>query len=1224
MPIPLFGKLVKGFDGTDGIADAADIQVDNAAFSKVLDGAGPNTQAMLAQLNGLDLLTGATLVNNVVTFTRQGQADLTLTFPVDPTGNQRSTRPLNLFFGAITVTGTNFNDFSNRNSVYAATTDQRVNFLLPLEADIPGYPVAFELTNLAGTARFESGATPTNTVVIDTQGGDTTEIENPAGSQVQFAELHRGDIALVTKAGAGQNWIVQEGATDPRSSILPDGLFTLNSRAINVSGSAIQGLALYTPQEGDAFVVSNGGSGFGGDPINAGDVMVAKVDGPSITINSGNEDWLVIRDVSETLLSLTEMRFLTQVTETESTAGETRVDDAVLWSLATRPVTDPGVGAGSVGRITFSAEELNRVFLVAVPTGTTPSDLRLRTVTPAGVAIFEENFTNGFIDYSSVIADAGGRRYYLFGTSTTVETRTNFATNAGYEIFQADKTRRYTFSSLVDATTNVNNLPVSRLDAATRAAIGHATALTGRDFEVLDEMEVSETPTDLLNATGLFWKAGDVSRTITDYTAFDQGTGIPPLAVHTLAITFLVPAGSSTVALRRVDVPSTTATATYISTFSSDDGSGNRVTYDAYSATLPAAVNVTTERWQITGAGTQYVLSGVDSNFKVHRTNLDPTLLNELDGHGAALPQVLTQFVHDLTDTSTGVTTTWTANPSQPISSTLTRVAAAFWAENRQTATGNFFTDVSPAINVTGFSLGDVFYYPNGGTDPNNRAWPGAQSFAYQDNVRLENASGSTPILDDYNKIIAFDYRLTRQLVGTEAYNILRLGDVNDEPLLQINVTDGLVARFGRGDGGATSRTTREFLQVANPHWHTVVGETFNEEAEIIIPDDATGQFVFSVDLHLRNNDNDAGIVTHEFTIADVGVSGGITPTPQVFSFTDPVDNLSVTFSYEHANTDIAGVTRRIVLMEASLSNAAFFYDISAYQSVTVNWNLPMTYASESVNAGDPFDSGGIYDPSRYTTRQANTTDRILMMVIPVGGSVGAGGTNPEMGLRIIVDGELEGDTANDHIVSLGRHQADFDFSDIRFGQGNSPIMISHIQVYDYDKNNPPSENDLVTLYHGINPTPGLGNLGFDYFWPPGIAGADRYQIAAELVLQSQMGNPLTGIEQALINANGVRVDTLYDTDLSTTAASLTFPGAGLAAVSDYDWLLVGVFHSSVRYDRMIRGIDNTSFYLWENGSTDINLVVNAAGTQVNLSSDPGTTAAVFIQGIKLQTSVVT
>ncbi len=233
-------------------------------------------------------------------------------------------------------------------------------------------------------------------------------------------------------------------------------------------------------------------------------------------------------------------------------------------------------------------------------------------------------------------------------------------------------------------------------------------------------------------------------------------------------------------------------------------------------------------------------------------------------------------------------------------------------------------------------------------------------------------------------------------------------------------------------------------------------------------------------------------------------------------------------------------------------------------------------------------------------------------------GGGGVGITNDQIGyfagMRVIVDGQHETIGAGaDQIIPLGRHIGDFDFSDLRFGQGSAKFALAHIQVYDYSKINPPSASELLTLYNGRAALPDLGNLGFGYFDPPGTAGVEKFELAGKLILQDD-DNTKVDIVKALQDANGWRTDDLLSgAALTTTASALTLPTA-ITDIKDFDFLHVTTTISSVVHSRLISGDAGT----YSLGS--VNLVLTA--TTAALSS--GTGSASTIKGIRLQSSVPT
>ena len=1233
MPIPLFGKLLKAFTGTGGIADAINLEVNQDDLKANLDGLANNVQAQFEAIDDFSLLSGASVPSGrTLVITRVSGADISIDLPAAQIA-PADTRALNVFFGAVTVTAANRDSFIGRNSVYAARADARVNFLLPLEADIASYPVLIEISNFGGTARFDTGAAPTNTVVIDTQVADTTAIETAAGTPQEFIEVHRGDVAVLTKAGAGQNWVSAETSADPRSAILPEGLFNLNSRTINVAGATILGLSLFTPSEGDAFTVNAGGTGFGfAREVKTNDVLVALVDNPSLVINGSNDDWLHIVNATNSVIPLAEARFLGQVQEGEATVGASVITDVYFWLVTPAPVADPGIGTGDLTTLE-NATDITKFLVVAVPTASVPANLLVRIFSTIDDSLISETpFENVFTDYSGTIADVGGRQFYIWG-DTVAGDPFSITSKIKVQIWEEQTQKQYTFKNQVNVNTNVTSVADSKLTNYARLAIGNSLEPDGDDYAKIHDLEATFQDDDLIvdaDVGDLLWKVGGPSASGTDYEAFTQTDGIPAQVGTATPVTILVPAGSSSLVLRKVASPGTTATLTFIATFQATVANDRRA-YDAYSASLPAQVAVVGHTWQVAGTRRKYVLSGAESTFKIHRANLDGGLEQELDNHGAPLPTVLDQLAGKLSDTTDASPTAWTVDASPTIDKPLTRVAAALWIENRQAFTGNFFADVTPAINVTGFSTINVFYYstPAEALTPSN-PFPGAQSFIFHDNIRLENASGSTPIVDDWNKIIAFDYRLTRRLIRNERFNILRIGDTNHEPLIQtigpnsVGESGGLVLRTGVPGGAAQSRTIREFLQVDNSQWRfTIAEDPLNEDAEIIIPDDETGTITVTIDVRAYNNDNDIGVHTESYTITDVGVDQGF--GARQYSWTSPTLNVDFTVSYDAVNDDLS-FSRRILDVSATLTNPAFHYQISAHIDTTVNWTQPTTYNDLAIDAGNPFDSNGIYDPSRYTTSQGNQSNRILAMIVPVGGTTSTG--NLEMGMRLIVDGEREGDTAGDGIIPLGRHVADFDFSDLRFGQGSSQNVISHIQVYDYDKTNPPTEADLLALYCCRNPLTTLGTLGFGMFDPPGHATVEDFLLSAKLRVQSSMGGQITDAEQAFQNAAGAVVrDVLFDASLQGSGGALTaftFP-AGVTKFGDYSWVTVDALIGGDYYSRTINPRDGGIYPFSEEAALATNrttLVVNGDGDQFR-HTQTSLTVPIQIVGYRLQDAVV-
>lgn len=996
--------------------------------------------------------------------------------------------PLNTFTGSVTITSSNFSDFFRHNNLYVRNTDARVNFLLPLESAITEYPAVFVVSNLGGTARFDSGIAPTNTVVIDTQAGDASVIRRTTatGTIVNFEEAHRGDVVEITKSGAGAPWVVVSSSTDPRSQLLPNGVFNLNSRMISFSGTNIRGLDLYTPIQGDAFEVTNSTDAFG-FTVSAKDVLVALKDSPNLSVSSSNEDWLRLSNASNFPLTTDEIRFLAQVTESTQkkytkvlfTNSITNTDFwispyALDHDPFVNPSTDPNnpQSGQTVEYIGGDEQKLNgndfksdslRIhnILYFGITGPTTVDDRL---------YIEYRDTDSTLikryklsdDFRTIDIDPGNvnptYRHFVLNINQGSDnlSEINYYPGQTLNAVISEDVRGYGLSDQINATSNVSNLSRSQLSTTAQALINNEGDLSGDQVAKLNGLETTTSPGTIDNSFIIYVKDIDPSPSndLSEYTQVSQGSGIRPSFGSTRPIVFLVEKGISVNGLQLVSNTATKLSAIRL---------GELLGMQAYTAVLPSVTGTNTplnNAWQIDGTNNNFVLSGANQTFKIDPNNLTDDIRSRIFGTNpispSSLPDNLQTLSHDLTVTTRTATNWITVSPT-PITSTLTRAVAVLWDFNPHTTAltdFNEFTDLAK-VTVSGFDVGREFYYSNP-SDPLNRNFPGAKSYIYEDNIRIRNASGSTPLTTSFRKIVAFDYALEANYNGSVA-DVLRIGPAGTEPLLKLDGESGLVVRVAR-PGTTQTRTVNQSLQVDNSHWSTRVGVTTNENAEIIIPDGLTGSFSFSVSMRRNNNDTDEGTHTENFTITNVDSDQSLGSK----TFTYGIHNISVTFNYDADNTDLT-IPRDIVTMSATLDNAAISYDISATHSVTESWSTSTTYADVAVNAGSAFDEHGFYNPERYTTRTVGETNRIVLMTFKA--NENDNDSDPEIAVRIIVDGEREGDSGDSYTIRTNRRASTFDFTDWNFG--NSVSSTSRIQIYNYDPANVPSEDDLLILYNG-------------------------------------------------------------------------------------------------------------------------------------------------------------
>lgn len=429
-----------------------------------------------------------------------------------------SGRTINVFNDGFTVDGANYNTYVGKNNIYGAARDKVVQVRLPTEAHVTtagaSYPIEIEFQHFGGTTRSDT----TNQVVIATQNSEELREGSATGNLRTSIVLRRGDVAVFTKSGAGQPYIVTLSPMDPRSAFLPEGLFTLNTRTASIAipsgGSDYQvfGLTGITPVIGDAFEVTAGGIPSGADfpEIAIGDVIVSKVNNPSLVLSSSNDDWLVIRDTRNFPLTSQEIRFLSQITEVTGTIDTGFVDaqtnDALIWLspavLATAPFLTPSADGDnprtpevvtyvggredrdSNNQFTITEDRDNTYMYVgitpsyAISTGAENIDIVIRGVDGNEVSRF--NLATDFVFTDASDFTNPTVRHYFYSTDGTNPATFNYTTNQVIEINDVRIGRRYTANSeTVNATPNVSNLPEAQLSEGVRVKLNRLPDNTG-------------------------------------------------------------------------------------------------------------------------------------------------------------------------------------------------------------------------------------------------------------------------------------------------------------------------------------------------------------------------------------------------------------------------------------------------------------------------------------------------------------------------------------------------------------------------------------------------------------------------------------------------------------------------------------------------------------------------------------------------------------------------
>ena len=202
------------------------------------------------------------------------------------------------------IDDTNLATFNDRNNLYTAQVNKVTDVFAPSDADIAAagasYPVVMEFTHLAGEGR-PPGSNLLRLVIAD---GNASLISD------SIALLQREDVVIIEKSAVGADWTVSRSNLDPSATLLPSGVFDLQTDVIVSDITNIETeLGSTVISAGEAYLVETGGTWFNVDIGNRA-VIVALTGTPSLASNS--IDWLVIENGSGSITNDHAM-FLNQV-----------------------------------------------------------------------------------------------------------------------------------------------------------------------------------------------------------------------------------------------------------------------------------------------------------------------------------------------------------------------------------------------------------------------------------------------------------------------------------------------------------------------------------------------------------------------------------------------------------------------------------------------------------------------------------------------------------------------------------------------------------------------------------------------------------------------------------------------------------------------------------------------------------------------------------------------
>lgn len=878
----------------------------------------------------------------------------------------------------------------------------------------------------------------------------------------------------------------------------------------------------------------------GANALSVGDAIIALVDDPSHILSADNSDWLYVENAENSQYTATARNFLHQIDATDTNVdsrliGRDDVTAVRAWIANSTPLvnvpfinpsTDPDNTETNGIRNYYGGDEqsgptyefrlpgvnirdallyidIDGTFLDNGGTEANAEDVYVIIEGADGVEISAFNLADDFraetlvgssdtyytLDITGNVGEHSSIHYIGRDISQPMSISVVFRRTVPHYLFTQDVN---VVNSIPDA-----GIDISKLDRTTQALIRTDHTLSSDDRAKLAGLNISEvtTETAIPLHEAYYWKDDDnaaATNVLENYYPNSQASGLIPYFERARPIFLLIPLDIAFDGIERQDNPniklpvsnSPTADVTthvvsagVITTLASD---GSQTQWNAYRTVIPAAnADPFSRVWQLDGVIVTTSLTGFAPTAKVERVNLADSVVvwvNSLLGGTPSsfdLPDVLQRFTRHLSVT-TDASSEWLDIDPSPIRAKLTRQFAALWDENRRTFTGNYFTDIT-GVELSGFSDQAIFYYsdPN---DPYNQSFPGAQSYLLSDNVRIHNTTGDAPITPSFRKVIAFDYALQSSLGPDDDVNIIRVGAAASTALLGLSEAEGLYLNVGLEDGTTRSRTIATGLPVVGGHWHSLIDEVVNAEAEIELPQTLSGSLAVTVNIRLDNNGVDAGTHSETFTINNVDTDQTI--GLRDFSYVGFADR-EVSISYDHDNDDEVGNERRIITLVATqpLNNAALTYDILASYPRAETWTLPATYRRVTVNAGSGHNDFDLYDPHLYDTEQVLERNRILLSFQKW--EENDNDPDPELAVRMVVDGQLEGQAdVEDFLIRLHRPASDFTFNNINFNNGLT--AVTHLQVYDYD-GIPPSSLEVQRLYT-------QGNAWLGAFWEPGHA----------------------------------------------------------------------------------------------------------------------------------------
>lgn len=937
---------------------------------------------------------------------------------------------------------------SNQHFSFSSTTAASVNTIYFDDPGLDGFEINEILTNFqtGGYIFAQDTVQVNNWFLFRTRGPITFD-----GSRFTVPVTFLRSAVTIISSTDNVRYVFQ---FIPVSAVAPStrqpGVLQISTRTVNATSPATFASSLtgITPIQGDLFRLIAGGEPFAGQTINAqtGDALLAIGATPSLT---NVDDWVLIDRDSAFSLTMAEVQFLEQVTETSTTVEEADASDPSEASFVRLWLRDNDVQPGDVNNVgtglrideaqstlTQTTGQFNGRLYLALPTpyvdSTGTANLSVIVENPNGDIEQNLPLSTAFNLDSPLSAVVAGNLYVLTGGARGGFL--GFSANQRVRVIRTGSRNKFTLSTDVSVNANVVDLSESALDPTALGKLNKQIALGAQRRTLLDAFGSTGSTAVLDGATEMLVKPGGPSLILANYSTRTIADGIPADTAGVSDWTVVV---ADTVLIESI-AGSESGTATSITEISPSLIAGRRM----YSVVLPAA-GTSTNVFVPVGTTASFSRFEPSSIVKVGRENLDDALLQDFNRAHEELSEQLADFDSHLTVRHiTGSTWSDAANPVQH-RGTIARLFAAFWDESRVGATpftGNYFEDLAdPTIAQTN---GGAFFFSDP-DDIGNTDFPGRSSYF---TGRLD-VSGA-PLTNSFKKIIAFSHYIRNDDFQADI-PLLKAGT---RRILGIGPT-GLHVRRGNLDGAPVTATFNQRL--------FGTGDAFSIQYLR-----GVGANSIDYDVPENNPSGDAISFPLALTLRPKLVEGGDAGTQATVAYTITDRDTNQAESTVVVALNVPGTaTTRDETLKLSYNGTTHVLNI-ATDGISTNTTADVAQIGFEVTYGDSqqVNSSITNTDIAFATQDEHRQRTVDIVLLIEATNPNETTADKQLTIKAVVNGHQENN------FDLRVRESAFDFSDIQFGPNTTDqISISNIQIYSYDDSgdpfNTPTHADLYRFY---------------------------------------------------------------------------------------------------------------------------------------------------------------